>query len=88
MLFIMFKLSLIVFSAFATVLSVIFMLSLDLFRRIEEFLGMEFGGSAGFATVLEGKVDFVNDWVYRNHIFFGPLFAILAALNTRNACLF
>ncbi|MBI5873173.1 MAG: hypothetical protein HZB36_03410 [Candidatus Omnitrophica bacterium] len=83
-----FKDLLIVFSAAATVLSLIFMLSTELYRRIEEFLGFEFGAGAGFATLLEGKVNFLNDWVYQNRVFFGPLFAILAAWNTRNAILF
>ncbi|MFA5039630.1 MAG: hypothetical protein WC732_08135 [Candidatus Omnitrophota bacterium] len=82
-----FKLLLIVFSAFATVMSLVFMLSPKLFSRIEEALGMEFGASA-YVTILEGRINFLNDWVYRNHILFGPLLAVLAAWNTRNAVFF
>lgn len=82
-----FKTLLIVFSAIATVLSLIFMLSPRLFRSIEEFLGLEFN-SRIYVTVLEGKVDFINDWIHRNHSIFGPLFAVLAALNMRNAFFF
>jgi len=89
MLFIFFKTSLVVFSASAAFLSLIFMLSPELFRRIEEFLGLEFGGGAAdFATILEGKINIVNDWVYDNRVFFGPFLAVLAALNTRNAFFF
>jgi len=80
-----FKVSLIVFSALATVLSVIFMLAPGLFNRIEEFLGMEVGGSAVFLTVLEGRVMFVHSWVFNNRLVFGPILSLLAAINTRNA---
>lgn len=80
-----FKHLMIVFSAAATVLSLIFMLSPELYRRIEEFLGFEFGGGSGFVTLLEGRINFLNDWIFQNRVFFGPLFAVLAAWNTRNA---
>ncbi len=79
------KILIVVFSALASLLSLIFMLNPKLFRKIEEFLGMEFGNSGeSFATVLEGKINFVNDWVFNNRIIFGPLFALVAAINTRN----
>ena len=78
----------IVFSSLATFLSLVFMLSPSFFSRIEEFLGMEFGGSAAFATVLEGRINLLNDWVCRNRVFFGPLFAILGAMNIRSAFFF
>ncbi|MDD5020436.1 MAG: hypothetical protein PHH75_07230 [Candidatus Omnitrophica bacterium] len=81
------KTLLIVFSSAATVLSLIFMLSPKLFSAIEEFLGLEFG-SGTYITLLEGKINFVNDWISRNRVIFGPLFAVLAALNTRNAFFF
>jgi len=83
-----FKAFLMVFSSLATFLSLVFMLSPSFFSKIEEFLGMEFGGSAAFATVLEGRINFLNDWVCRNRVLFGPLFAVLGALNTRNAFFF
>ncbi len=80
------KTALIVFSSLATFLSLVFMLFPDQFRRIEELLGLEFGGgTADFSTILEGKINLVNDWVYKNRLLFGPLFVILAALNTRSA---
>ena len=83
-----FKMFLIVFNVAATFLSLVFMLSPELFRAIEEFLGFEFGGNTSFATILEGKINFVNDWIYDNRTFFGPMFALIAALNTRNAFFF
>ena len=88
MAFILFKVLLVVFSALATFMSLIFMLFPEVFRRIEEFLGFEFGGSTSFATLLEGKINFVNDWVYNNRVFCGPLLAVIAAVNTRNAFFF
>jgi hypothetical protein len=84
----LFKLLLIAFSGIAAFLSLIFMLSPELFSKIEEILGMEFGGGATHATLLEGKINFLNDWVYENRLIFGPLLAVLAALNTRNAFFF
>ncbi len=84
----MFKVLLIVFSALACGLSVIFMFSAQLFSRIEEFLGFEFGSGQQFITVLEGKINFLNDWINRNRIIFGPIMAVMAAINTRNACFF
>lgn len=88
MVFLIFKSLLVVFSSLATGLSLVFMLSPEIFRKVEEFLGFEFGEGAGFATVLEGKVNFLNDWVYSNRVFFGPILAVLAAMNTRNAFFF
>jgi len=77
--------SLIVFSFLATLLSLIFMLAPDFFNSIEEFLGLEVGGSAVLLTVLEGRVMFVHNWVFDNRFVFGPVLSVLAALNTRNA---
>ncbi len=79
------KAALVVFSFLATILSVIFMLAPGLFDRIEEFLGLEVGGSAVFLTVLEGRVMFVHNWVFDNRFVFGPILSVLAAINTRNA---
>lgn len=87
MIFLMFKVLLVVFSATACGLSVVFMCSPRLFSAIEEILGLEFGGDQ-FVTVLEGKINFLNDWIGKNRIILGPVMAILAAINTRNACFF
>lgn len=84
----MIKTILVVFSALATFLSFIFTLFPELFRRIEEFLGFEFGGSTSFATLLEGKINFFNDWVYDHRAFCGPLFTVIAAVNTKNVFFF
>ncbi len=86
--FIVFKAFLVVFSACATGLSLLFMLFPDRFRKLEEVLGLEIGWESSLTTVLEGKITVINDWAYRNHIYFGPLLAIIAALNTRNAFFF
>jgi hypothetical protein len=83
-----FKLILFVFSFFATVLSLIFMLSPRLFSQVEELLGLEFGTSTDFATVLEGRINIINDWVFKHRLIIGPILSILAALNTRNALYF
>jgi hypothetical protein len=82
------KTMLVVFSGIATCLSLIFMLFPDLFTRIEEFLGFEFGGGGGsFSTLLEGKINFVNDWVYAHRVLCGPFLTVVAAINTRNSFL-
>lgn len=88
MIFLMFKVTLIVFSALACGLSLIFMLSPGLFSKIEEVLGFEFGSSQQFVTVLEGRINFLNDWIARNRVILGPVLVIIAAINTKNACFF
>ena len=82
---ILIKIFLVIFSSLASFLSLVFMISPTAFSKIEEYVSLEFGGSADFVTVLEGKINFLNDWVFDNRAFFGPLLAILAALNTRSA---
>lgn len=82
------KIFLVIFSSLASFLSLVLMASPTVFLKIEEYLSLEFGGSADFVTVLEGKINFLNDWVLDNRIFFGPFLAILAALNTRSAFFF
>jgi|GEM_PF-874724 len=85
MTFFFLKGGLIVVSFLATVLSLIFMLAPAFFSRIEEFLGLEVGGSVVMLTVLEGRVMFVHDWAFNNRFVLGPLLSVLAAINTRNA---
>jgi hypothetical protein len=79
------KTFLVVFSGVATFLSLLFMLSPSSFRVLEEMMGLEIGWEATFTTVLEGRITVINDWLYKNHVFFGPLLALIAAWNTRNA---
>lgn len=79
---------LMIFSFFATLISLILMLSPEAYQRLEDAFSSEFGGAGSFNTALEGKINIVNDWILRNRLLFGPLFTILAALNTRNAFLF
>lgn len=82
--FVILKTFLIIFSALATGLSLLFMLYPIKFRMLEELLGMEIGWEASVSTILEGKITVINDWIYRNHVAFGPLLAIIAAWNTRS----
>ena len=85
MIFFSFKILLIFFSAFSAYLSFIFLISPKKFKKIEKFMEQEFGGGSAYVTVLEGEIDFLNEWVFSNRYFFGPLFVILAVLNTWNA---
>jgi hypothetical protein len=85
LLFFSFKAFLVIFSILATGLSLLFMLSPGSFRVLEEMMGLEIGWETSVTTVLEGRINIVNDWLYRNHVFFGPLLALIAAWNTRNA---
>jgi hypothetical protein len=80
-----FKAFLVVFSGSASFLCLIFMLSPTTFSRIEDALGIEIGGTRIMVSVLEGKINFINDWCYKNHVLCGPVLAVLAAWNTRSA---
>lgn len=88
MLLIIFLACLVVFSFLATLISLIFMLSPESYQRLEDFLSLEFGSPVYFNTTLEGKINILNDWVLQNRMVFGPLLAVLAALNTRNIFFF
>ena len=79
------KICLTVSNSLATFVSVVFMMSPSRFAQLEEFLTLQFGGEVRIVSIIEGEVNFLNDWIKRNRIFFGPLFSVLAALNTRNA---
>ena len=85
LLFISSKTFLVIFSGITTGLCLLFMLSPSTFRLLEEMLGLEIGWESSFTTVLEGRITVINDWVYKHHVFFGPLLALVAAWNTRNA---
>ena len=84
MIFFTFKVLLILASAFTTYVSFVLLISPPKFKALEKFLQQEFGGVQP-VTTLEGEINFVNDWVFRNRYFFGPLFVILSAMNTWNA---
>ena len=85
LLFYLFKAVLVIFSGLTTGLCLLFMLSPGKFRVLEEMLGLEIGWETSFTTVLEGRITVINDWIFKYHIFFGPLLALVAAWNTRNA---
>lgn len=80
-----FKVSVILFSAAAALLMLIFSFAPRLYLSIEKLLALEFGGGDNYITVLEGEIDFLNVWLIRYRYFFAPLLAILAAINTFNA---
>lgn len=61
------------------------MLSPNSFRVLEEMLGLQISWEVSATTLLEGRITIINDWIYRNHMFFGPLLAVTAAWNTRTA---
>ena len=64
--------------------SLIFLLFPDLYIRIEEAVNMDLMKSTTFFTVLEGKIDVINDWIFKNRIFFGVLFVTLSIYNIRS----
>ncbi len=82
-----FYLLVLVFSFLTTLLSLVFIFSPDLFSKIEEYLGMEFGGDPTFNSAIEGKVNLLHDWVSDHRAFFGPLFVVTSAINTKNVFL-
>jgi hypothetical protein len=82
--FFLFKTLMTIFSGLATFLSLVFMAFPPLFGQIEEFVSLQFGGERKIVSLVEGEINFLDDWLKRNRLFFGPLFSVLAALNTRN----
>jgi len=62
-------------------LSLILFISPQLYLRLEETLNFNILPSAQFVTVLEGKIDFFNDYIIKYRIIFGPLFTILSIYN-------
>ena len=70
------------FTSFGTlVLSLIFLLFPDLYSHIEEVVNSEVLESTDFFTVLEGKINFLNDWIFKNRLIFGSLFVLLSLYN-------
>ena len=64
--------------------SLIFLLFPDLYVRIENTVNMELFESTTFLTALEGKIDFLNDWIFKNRIIFGILFVLLSLYNIKS----
>ena len=65
-------------------LSLIFLLFPDLYLRIEEIVDLELISETDFFTTLEGKINFLNDWIFKNRIFFGILFVLLSFYNIKS----
>ncbi len=76
------KMTMMVFSIIATFLSFVFMLSPPLFSKFEEFAALEFGDNVSFTTVLEGRINFLDDWLHKHRMFIGPLLIFLSGWNT------
>ena len=80
-----FKVSVMFFSVASALLMLVFSMAPKVYVQIEKFLALEFGGGDSYVTVLEGEVDFLNVWLIRYRLFFGPLLAVLSAINAVNA---
>jgi multisubunit Na+/H+ antiporter MnhG subunit len=64
--------------------SLIFLLFPDLYFRIEDAVGRDLFGSTTFLTALEGRVNFLNDWIFKYRLLFGTLFVLLSLYNIRS----
>ena len=67
--------------------SLIFLLFPDLYIRIEDSVNMEIFESTTFLTALEGKINFLNDWIFQNRLVFGTLFVFLSFYNIKSLIL-
>ena len=83
-LFYLFKSILIGASGGTLFLSLVLFISPNLYLKIEETLNFDLIPSAQFITILEGRIDFFNDYIIRYRIFFGPLFIILSIYNLKS----
>ena len=64
--------------------SLIFLLFPDFYIRIENTVSMELFESNTFFTGLEGKINFLNDWIFANRLIFGILFVALSIYNIKS----
>lgn len=81
------KIVLLVASLVTAILSLIFLFSPELYVRLEERLNSDVIGRVEFLTVVEGKVDVINDWIFENRIIFGTLFVLLSLYNIKSLLL-
>ncbi|MDD5292218.1 MAG: hypothetical protein PHY46_03440 [Candidatus Omnitrophica bacterium] len=70
------------FTTFA--FSVIFMFLPRLYSRLEEILNMDLLPQTVWFTVLEGRINFINDWIIKNRIVFGVLFISSSIYNIKS----
>jgi len=74
-------------SSFGTLFcSLIFLLFPDLYLRIEAAMNLEMlvSSAPSFLPVVEGKINFLNDWIFSNRMFFGTLFVLLSIYNIKS----
>jgi hypothetical protein len=64
-------------------LSLIFLLSPKIYLRLEEILSIEIFPETVWLTVLEGKINFINDWIFQNRVVFGTLFVFVSLYNIK-----
>ena len=72
-------------TSFVTLLlSLIFLLFPRLYFRIEEIVDAEILPTTEFFTALEGRINFINDWVFKNRVVFGVLFVSCSMYNIKS----
>ena len=81
------KIALLVASLTTFVLSLIFLFSPELYFRLEDRLNSDIISRVEFLTVVEGKVNVINDWIFENRIIFGTLFVLLSLYNVKSLLL-
>lgn len=64
-------------------LSIIFTFSIDLYRRIEEKAGLEIFSNPTLIPILEGNIDFINEWIEENHRIIGPILIASSIVDLR-----
>lgn len=64
--------------------SLIFLLFPDLYFSIEEMFDADIVPTVKFLTVVEGEVNFLNDWIIRHRLVFGTLFVLLSLYNIKS----
>jgi len=78
------KIVLLVASLFTFIFSLIFLFLPDLYLRMEALLNKDVIQSVEMVTALEGKIDFVNDWLFENRVISGTLFVLLSLYNIKS----
>jgi hypothetical protein len=66
------------------IISLIYIFSPTTYSRLEEILSIDLGSVATILSVLEGEINFIEDWIYERRFFFGSVLAILSLNNCIN----
>lgn len=62
--------------------SVIFTLSIESYRRLDEYLGMNFLTSRIINPIIESNINFLDEWLIKHHKIIGPLLILLSIIDT------